>query len=58
MHGWLTKSFREITTDTVYLAIVALCCMLMECFMKILEELHTACKNVSDAARLSPELYI
>jgi len=57
MDAWLTKSFHEITTDTVYLAKVAWC-MLMECLTKILEELHTARKDVSDAARLSPELNI
>jgi len=55
--AWLTKSYHEITTDTVYSGKVAWC-MLMECLVKILEELHSAQEDVTDAARLAPELYI
>jgi len=57
MDAWLMKSFREITTDTVYLGKVAWC-MLMQCLAKILEELHVAHEDVTDAARVAPVLYI
>jgi len=57
MDAWLTRSFHEITTDTVYSAKVAWC-MLLDCLAKILEELHMAHKDVTDTTRLLPELYI
>jgi len=54
---WLTKSFCKLTTDTVYSGKVAWC-MLMECLVNILEELHAAREYVTDATRLAPEFYI